>query len=496
MPRKPKYTTSEWIGVAKAIHGAHLDYTDTIYVGSHVKVSVRCQMHGTFQVTPHNHISRRSGCPSCAVESRAKTHIGRKRPGVGGAPRMTDQEFRQKAAAVHGQTYDYGIYQSMRTKMEIRCARHGVFQQLPSAHLSGRGCPTCFNENSRDTQDEFITKARLVHGQRYSYESVRYVNSVIPVAITCQTHGDFLQQPNGHLQGRGCARCASHISRAEIELFEFVKSIAPQSYQSDRKLIGPYELDIVIPEHKLAIEYCGLFFHSSAMKIDRNYHLRKHELCEQIGFRLITIFEDEWVEKTEMVKATLRHFIGVSDRGIGARQAVLKEIDWKTAKPFLEQQHLLGGGSPTAKNVGAFDPAGTLIAVMTFGKPSDERGRFDAVEMKRFATDKRNHPGLGSRMFAWALSRYGFDRVVAFVDRRWFTGSFKTISGFRVDGVTPPTFFWVNTDGRRKRRFITKADLLEIDDFYGSSLTKPEMMAQLGYHRIWDCGKVRLLWER
>jgi len=105
-----------------------------------------------------------------------------------------------------------------------------------------------------------------------------------------------------------------------------------------------------------------------------------------------------------------------------------------------------------------------------------------------------NNPGLGSKMFKWAVRTWGFTKVVAFVDQRWFTGEFKSISGFEVDGVTPPALHWVKAKQRFHRRAYTKKILLKMPQFTGSNMTKSAMMQKLGYNRIWDCGKIRLLW--
>lgn len=99
-----------------------------------------------------------------------------------------------------------------------------------------------------------------------------------------------------------CLKCYpflnAGVSNKEKELVNFCKQFYPNLIENDKTLIAPYELDIVISELHLAIEFNGVYWHSCFYK-DENYHLMKTELCESKGYRLIHIFEDEWNEITK-----------------------------------------------------------------------------------------------------------------------------------------------------------------------------------------------------
>ena len=495
--RKRTYTTEEFIERAIKVHENLYTYERTLYVGKEKKVLVTCGQHGDFSVTPHNHIVAKSGCPSCALISRGDKQRGRKRPGIGGVAAWTGEQFIVAAKKVHGDRFEYDSskYKNFSTKVQIRCSTHGTYEQLPAVHLRGKGCPRCVVDSRRMSTTEFIRKGSKIHDGKFTYPSTEYgLTQKDKVTITCPVHGDFDQTAGSHLMGHGCRACAAHISGMEQELFEFVRQFCPDAYRGDRKIIAPQELDIVIPNRNLAIEFCGLYWHSEREGKDSRYHLKKHVACEAQNIRLLTIFEDEWDHKRSIVESTLRHLFGHSERGYGARQVQIREIEWAQAKPFIEQHHLLGSGSSGNIRLGAFY-RDELIGAMTFGTPSDERGHTDLIEMKRFVTDGRNHPGLGSRMFNHAVKTYGYDHVIAFVDRRWYTGSFKSISGFVPAGITDPTMFWTNTNARFKRRIFDKTELADMDQFKNLDLTKPEMMRRLGYSRIWDCGKIRMEWS-
>jgi len=130
-------------------------------------------------------------------------------------PRLTTEEFISRARRVHGNKYDYALveYSFTRIPVKIICREHGEFEQKPTKHLSGHGCKTCgelaAGKAKRLNTEQFIAKAKRVHGDKYDYSLVSYERHVLPVKIVCRVHGEFEQRPHGHLLGRGCRKCAA-----------------------------------------------------------------------------------------------------------------------------------------------------------------------------------------------------------------------------------------------------------------------------------------------
>lgn len=133
----------------------------------------------------------------------------------------TTEDFVEKAKKIHGDTYSYTLvkYKNNSTKVKIICSVHGIFEQQPNNHFQGKGCQKCAG-NSKDTLEEFVKKSKKVHGDIYNYSNVIYINTITKVKITCPKHGIFEQTPNTHLCGAGCPKCAGNIS---ITLEEFIK---------------------------------------------------------------------------------------------------------------------------------------------------------------------------------------------------------------------------------------------------------------------------------
>jgi len=198
--RSNKSNTIEFIEKSKKIHGDKYDYFKVNYINIDKKVIIICKIHGDFEQTPYKHLIGR-GCHKCGTIVATNKN------------RKTLEYFIEKSRLLHGDTYDYfkADYKSNHTKVIITCKIHGNFEQTPHNHLAGQGCIKCSRINSaekrRTTLEEFIEKAKLIHGDKYDYSKVDYINNNIKVIITCKLHSDFKQVPSSHLIGRGCSKC-------------------------------------------------------------------------------------------------------------------------------------------------------------------------------------------------------------------------------------------------------------------------------------------------
>lgn len=209
--------TENFIKRAKELHGDKYDYSKSEYKGGKEKICIICPEHGEFWQLPYNHISRTNyrGCPKC-----------------NGGIKNSAEDFIDSAIKVHEKKYDYSKvnYVNAITKVCIICPEHGEFWQIPSSHLSGAGCPKCWEERKGksllSSTEKFIEKARKVHGNKYIYDKVNYERSSKKVCITCPEHGEFMQTPNKHLLGQGCPECSKRITAEKKKLTtdEFIKS--------------------------------------------------------------------------------------------------------------------------------------------------------------------------------------------------------------------------------------------------------------------------------
>lgn len=183
-------------------HNSFYDYSLVDYKTCHDVVRIICPAHGEFSIIAYKHTAG-GKCPSCATQCRIDGKA------------LTQEIFLKRSKEVHGDRYDYSkaIFKRTRDSVKIICKIHGEFEQIASDHFIGRGCKSCGRSRQiakrRSTTEEFIKKAAIIHGDKYDYSLVDYVNNSIKVCIGCKTHGQFLQSPAGHLRGNGCLFCVS-----------------------------------------------------------------------------------------------------------------------------------------------------------------------------------------------------------------------------------------------------------------------------------------------
>ena len=138
--------------------------------------------------------------------------------------KISKYEFCNRSNIIHNNKYDYSLvdYKNNRTKVNIICKEHGIFEQIPESHMRGFGCKKCSN-NHNYTNAEFIIKLYDIFKTKYSYDKTEYISQNKKVIITCDKHGDILKYPQSLLKGSGCAKCES--KNYKIDNDEFIKDL-------------------------------------------------------------------------------------------------------------------------------------------------------------------------------------------------------------------------------------------------------------------------------
>jgi len=211
-----KLTIEEVVKKFREVHGDKYNYNKVIYNGNNIKVKIYCnECEDYFEQTPHSHKDGH-GCIECAKKERQKKMS------------LSIGEFIKKAIKIHGDKYKYDKvkYINAHTKVKIYCdGCEDYFEQKPNNHLNGHGCDSCMGR-PKLTKNEFIKKAIKIHGDKYKYEKVNYINSETKVKIYCnECEAYFEQIPSGHLDGKGCKECGMKrtIDHHTSNTNEFVK---------------------------------------------------------------------------------------------------------------------------------------------------------------------------------------------------------------------------------------------------------------------------------
>lgn len=282
-------------------------------------------------------------------------------------------------------------------------------------------------------------------------------------------------------------------SSYETEICDFLKNdCGLDILENDRKIISPQELDIVVPSHKLAIEVCGLYWHSEKHKQD-SYHINKLKATNAAGYKLITIFEDEYLFKKDIVFSRLKNLLNISQKGFGARKLVINEISWSCASDFLIKHHIQERGTFSKLCYGAFNGS-ELVAVMTFTPPNIAKGskNSDFYELNRFATDGRNHSGVASKLLKHFRKNNNDKDIISYADLRWSEGNLYEKLGFTHDSTTVPNYFYVKGNKRYNRWKFRKSEIVHLVE-NGNEKTERDIMLELDYYRIYDCGNKKYL---
>lgn len=317
-----KSNTNEFIEKSIKMHGDKYDYTKVNYIDSHEKVIVTCKMHGEFKQSPYSHLSGH-GCKKCANEQNANNR------------RKNIIEFIEKSKLIHNNKYDYfkSNYVNNNTKIIIICREHGEFEQIPSHHLNGRGCPKCAikqnADNFRSNTDEFIKKSIKIHGDKYDYTKTNYTYSYEKLIITCKIHGEFEQRASEHYKGSGCPKCFKKYSIQQIEWLNFIQTkdnIYIQHGENSKEYQIPntrFKADGYCKETNTIYEYHGDYWHGNPKKFNSNEinkktkctfgelykkTLQREKRIKDMGFNLITIWESDWIRLNECVKILQKKF--------------------------------------------------------------------------------------------------------------------------------------------------------------------------------------------
>ena len=304
-----KFDTEIFIEKSKLIHGDRYDYSKTEYINKRSKVKIICKEHGEFEQTAYCHYYFKQGCPDCKINKQ-----------------LTTEEFVENSKKIYGDKYDYSLveYKNAYTKVDIICKEHNiVFSMRPSDHKKC-GCSLCslgYIKNNNITEDEFIEKAKLIHGDKYDYSKTKYKNSRSKVIITCKIHDDFNQKAESHLRGRGCPNCKKSNGENKVELYLKNNNIIYQKQKTFEgcKNILVLPFDFYLTNNNICIEYDGaqhfepikhfggIETYENRKKLDEI----KNEYCKNNNIHLIRIsYKENIIEK---LNYELTNFLNNSD---------------------------------------------------------------------------------------------------------------------------------------------------------------------------------------
>lgn len=376
------------------------------------------------------------------------------------------EKYILEAIKIHGDKYDYSktIYKSTKEKIIIICKIHGEFQQRPDNHLFGQSCKKCglinmSNLQIKNNSKVFIEKAQKIHGNKYDYSQSNYTGSKQLITIICKNHGKFEQLATSHLTGKGCHKCNNLISKDQLELLNYLKSLNIENIIiSDRKILNGKELDFYLPDYNLAIEFNGLYWHSDNFK-SKNYHLNKTNLCLEQNINLIHIFEDEWIYKKDIIKSYFSNLFNKNINKIYGRHTKINSINENDFKKFIKNNSLYDFKKSDIY-LGLYYKK-YLVSVISFKKIFNVN-----YELNQYCSIKFvNVLGGFSKLLKYFELKYKPEKIIISVNKRINNIKLLEKLNFKITEETKPNYINVYQDQR-------------IDDD--------------NFPRIYDCGNIIL----
>ena len=356
------------------------------------------------------------------------------------------------------------VYKNNKQRLDYICPRgHRHHTTWACWNSHNYRCPYCYG-NAKKTIEE-VRKSFEAVG--YILVTKIYVNGRTKLHSICPNgHDYFVTLENWVHNTSRCPKCNVHgVSRQEISLFDFVKNIYPGTVIGNGySLISPKELDIIIPDKKIAIEYCGLYWHSERMGKDKHYHLDKLNKCQSKGYELITIFSDELINNKEIVWSKIKNLLGCNKTQlIESKACVISEITSRIAKKFCIQNNIQTYVKSSI-NLGVFYKD-KIISVMTF-----KEAKPFVWQLTNFCSKiDYNVVDALSTLLKYFEDNFQCEKVFVDQDRRWPTVINYNELGFKCIEETEPRCWYIKVD----ERMVTN----DKDEF--------------NLNRIWDCGYLR-----
>lgn len=496
-----KTKTEKFIEKAIQLHGERYSYGKVLYTKTNEPVIITCSAHGDFLQTPLSHL-RGSGCTKCFRESQ----------------RIDTKTFIQKSVAVHGDLFDYTntVYVSSNEKVKVACKLHGEFLQFPQDHMSGHGCPICANKNTYTTE-QFIEKCKSIHGDKYDYTKSEYKKYDVKTIVTCRKHGDFEITPKNLFGGYGCYSCGREsaaismrksqfnnlytidesINHIDIEskyikclneIKQFIESL--EETVTVNATVDNIKVDILVENKNIAIDFDGLYSHSSGdIENDistKKRHLEKTSICEENGIQLLHIFENEWDEKRDVWKSVIKNKLGKSSK-VYARNTIVTEITTKSAKTFCDKNHMQGHVNGKYYYALVDNTTNETLALMVIGTPRYSQSDY---EILRYCNKLDITVVGGFSKILKHFSKENKGKIVSYANRRWSNGKLYESTGFTKLRVSDPCYFYIKNNILHHRSRFMKHKLKDLLPEFDSKMSEVQNMYNSKYRRIWDCGNI------
>ena len=364
---------------------------------------------------------------------------------------------------------------------------HGVDSPLKSAAIKERMIETTQHRYNR----------RSFQQMHISQQALDCINDRAWVETALQTRSlKTISSELGMSYANVCAIIRSQgidisvYSSFQREIQAYLESLCVGQIVSNTRevLADKKELDIYLPELRIAIECNGTYWHSEiAGKKDKNYHLNKTVQCEQLGIQLIHVFEHEWYDQRQIVESRLAYLVGAVSQKIYARNTTVFSMSSKQAQQFFDQNHIQGFAAGMVYYGLRYKDQ--VVAAMSFSK-SRYNKKYD-YELLRFCNLLNTSVvGGAGKLFKHFVNQHQPKTVISYADRRWSIGRLYQSLGFEFLHHSSPSYQYLDPNKSKvfNRQQFQKHKLHSKIEVFDPLLTEWENMRLNSYDRIWDSG--------
>ena len=408
------------------------------------------------------------------------------------------KDFMEKQKTTKLKKYGDEKYNNLEKSKKTKLKRYGNenYVNLEKYELT---CLNKYGVNNYSKSNSFHNL--MIKKYKNLYPNVNFINiGKQIIKIQCDKCGNECEMTKQLLYERTkikydiCTICnpLGQLSKSgkETQISDFLNSLNIKHINSYKELESKKEIDILIPEFNLGIEFNGVYWHNELYKT-YDYHLKKTIECNEKDIELIHIFEDEWDYKQDIVKSIIKNKLKLTDNVIYARKCKIKEINGKESKKFLNENHIQGNVNSKVRIGLYYD--NILVSVMTFSKGRIIMGgKKDEWELNRFANIiNTNVVGGSGKLLNFFIKKYNPIKLISYSDIRLFNGGMYEKLKFNRISQSKPNYWYV-VNGIRQHRFNYRKSML-VKEGFDKDKTEKEIMFNRKIYRIYDCGNIR--WE-
>jgi len=286
----------------------------------------------------------------------------------------------------------------------------------------------------------------------------------------------------------------ANLGKTQSEMTMWLNSLG-FNFKPDVAVLEGKELDLYDPDQRLALEFCGLYWHNenSPEPRTRSYHHDKWRRCREKGVRLLTIFDDEWRNRREICESLILSKLGMFKRRLQGRKCEVKEISKNEMRSFCDLHHLQGANKLSRVCFGLFHRE-EMVGAIDLGNHHRKKDSRTLVLTRLCFMPGVNVVGGAGKLFkacvGWCISN-GIEKIVSWSDNRYSDGGVYEKMGFKAAGDLSPDYYYVDTKNPKRR--ISKQSQSKRSSQCPKEMTELEWANARGLSRIWDCGKIR--WE-